>query len=303
MNETKSIHASDARRAKMPNLFLIGASKSGSSALHAYLGQHPDIAASSEKEPCFFVDQAELQEAWPIRSRHAHSYDLDAYLALWPSDTTARYRVEASVYYSQTPHRSRVPERIFSACPQARIIYVVREPAERAIGHYWQRFKEFQETRSLDDALREEPLYRDTSDYALQLEAYLKVFPREQIRIVIAEELRAARRDTLQSLFDWLGIASVTLSDTQLRDRHVSPSTSRAARHPAIRAVRDSALWAQMRRVLPRSAVDYLRRQATRPVDKTAVDDAAARAWLASELAPRRAAFEALLGRHVDAWD
>ena len=60
-----------ASRALMPNLFVIGASKSGSSALHSYLRVHPEIRMSSEKEPCFFVEQTQLEEAWPIMARHA----------------------------------------------------------------------------------------------------------------------------------------------------------------------------------------------------------------------------------------
>jgi len=60
---------------KMPNLFVIGASKSGSSALHAYLKVHPEIAMSLEKEPCYFIDQQELTEMWPIMARPAEHHN------------------------------------------------------------------------------------------------------------------------------------------------------------------------------------------------------------------------------------
>ncbi|WP_138921317.1 sulfotransferase family protein [Novosphingobium pentaromativorans] len=286
-----------------PNLFVIGASKSGSSALHAYLKPHPDICMSSEKEPCFFVDQSELERAWPIMARRPCSHDPQAYLALWKEGATARYRGEGSVYYSQAPHRSGVPARIAEACPDARIIYTVREPVTRAISHYWQRYKEFQEVRPIGQAVREDPLYRDTSDYALQLQAYLQYFDREQIHVVVAEELRTRRREVLASVIDWLGLAPFEYHETQLSDRHRSPPTSRRQRFAAVRNLRDSALWAILRTRLPRGWIDWLRESSTVTFDKAEVDESEARQFLSEYLNPRRAAFEDLIGRKLDMWD
>ena len=287
----------------MPNLFIIGASKAGSSALHAYLRPHPDIAMSSEKEPCYFVDREELRAAWPIMARRPCSHDQGAYEALWHGGEGARYRGEGSVYYSQAPHRSCVPERIAAACPDARIVYTVRAPVDRAIKHWWQRAKEFQEPLPLDRAVRENALYRDTSDYAMQIEAYLRHFPPDRIHVVVAEDLRARRREVLGELTDWLGLARYDHSEDELTDRHRSPPTSRAARFPMVAWARDSALWAAARQRLPDRAVGALRRGATRSFDRAEVDETDARAWLTDYLAPRRAAFETLIGRHIDAWD
>jgi hypothetical protein len=286
-----------------PNLFVIGASKSGSSALHAYLKPHPEICMSSEKEPCFFVDQAELEAAWPIMARQACSHDWDAYLDLWRGGENARYRGEGSVYYSQAPHRSNVPARIAAACPDARIIYTVREPVTRAIAHYWQRFKEFQETRPLEAAVRENALYRDTSDYALQLRAYLEHFDMAQIHIVVAEELRTNRRAVLAELLEWLGLPPYEYDDAQLTERHRSPATSRRQRFPLVRAIRDSKMWSVVRRRLPAGVVAQLRSASTVAFEKKQVDDSAARQYLSEYLAPKRLAFEQLLGRRITAWD
>jgi hypothetical protein len=287
----------------MPNLFVIGASKAGSSALHAYLGAHPDICMSSEKEPCFFVDQAELEAAWPIMARQACSHDREAYLRLWQGGESVRYRGEGSVYYSQAPHRSNVPARIAAACPDARIIYTVREPVTRAIGHYWQRFKEFQEVLPVDAAVRRNALYRDTSDYALQLRAYLEHFDMGQIHVVVAEELRANRRKVLAGVLEWLELDPHDYDEAQLTDRHRSPPTSRRQRFPLVRRLRDSALWSAARRRLPKTAVNLLREAASVSFEKGQVDDSGARAYLAEYLAPRRAEFERMIGRRIAAWD
>ncbi|WP_052223105.1 sulfotransferase family protein [Novosphingobium malaysiense] len=286
-----------------PNLFIIGASKSGSSALYAYLAAHPDICMSAEKEPCFFVDQAELASAWPIMARRPCSHDWAAYLELWKHGAQARYRGEASVYYSQAPHRSNVAARIAASCPESRIIYIVREPVTRAIGHYWQRFKEFQEPLDIETAMRTNPLYRDTSDYALQLQAYLDHFDASRIHVVVAEELRQHRAETLARCIDWLDLGSFAFHPSQLADYHRSPPTSRRQRFPLVGRLRDSEAWASARKRLPGAIVERLRRVSTVSFDKQEIDESGARAYLASWLAPRRAAFEAMIGRRIPAWD
>ncbi len=286
----------------MPNLFVIGASKSGSSALHAYLSPHPQICMSREKEPCFFIERKELEEAWPIMARQACSHRWNDYLDLWEGGEEALYRGEGSVYYSQAPHRSGVAARIANACPDARIIYTVREPVARAIGHYWQRFKEFQEPLPIDQAMRANALYRDTSDYALQLEQYLRYFDRSRIKIVVAEDLRSHRRETLADVIRWLGLEDYEYSDSQITERHKSPPTTRKERFPLVSKFRNSGLWAFARKYLPQDMVDGLRDASTTTFDKREVDETGAREYLARHLAPRRIAFEELIGRKIDAW-
>ncbi|MBT0667174.1 sulfotransferase [Novosphingobium profundi] len=291
-----------ADRALTPNLFVIGSSKSGTSALHAYLKCHPEICMSSEKEPCFFVDDGELAQAWPIMARRPCSHDGGAYLDLWRGGEKARYRGEASVYYSQFPQREGVAARIAATAPQARIIYVVREPVSRAIAHYWQRFKEFQESLPIERAMRENPIYRDTSDYALQLEQYLAHFAPEQIHVVVAEELKHERRRTLAACFAWLGLADFDYGEEQLSERHRSAPTSRHQRFAFVRVVRNSAAWSRVRERLPAHLVNRLRAAATVPFEKSAIDESGARSYLAEYLGARRSAFESLIGRPIHGW-
>lgn len=286
-----------------PNLFIIGASKAGSSALHAYLGAHPEIRMSTEKEPCFFIEQNELEAAWPIMARRPCSHDPQAYLDLWRDGEAAQYRGEGSVYYSQAPHRSGVPARLAAACPQARIVYLVREPVGRAVAHYWQRFKEFQEPLPIERAMRENALYRDTSDYALQLDAYHRHFDPAQIHVIVAEELRHRRREVMAECIAWLGLSPFHFGDAQLAERHRSPPTSRRQRFGVVSRIRDSSLWSRTREHLPAAWVDRLRRASTVPFDKAQIDEAPARAFLHAHLTPRRAVFEAMIGRRITAWD
>lgn len=293
---------SAAALALMPNMFVIGASKAGSSALHSYLRQHPQICMSSEKEPCFFVDQDELEAAWPIMARQRCSHNWDAYLDLYRGGEDAVYRGEGSVYYSQSPHRSGVPARIADSCPDARIIYTVREPVRRAIGHYWQRFKEFQEPLGLDEAVRSNAIYRDTSDYAMQLKLYLEHFDPSQVKVIVAEDLREKRREVLADVIAWLGLDPYNYSDEEITERHASPKTSRKERFPLVSKMRDSSAWSAARKHLPGAMVDKLREVSTVEFEKSDVDESGARDYLQRYLAPRRAEFERLIGRHIPQW-
>lgn len=287
---------------RAPNLFIIGASKCGTSALHHYLRFHPDICMSTTKEPCFFVDQDHLREAWPIISRDPVSHDLETYLAMFETGAGKAYRGEASVYYSQSPYRPDCAGPIHAFAPEARIIYVVKDPVSRTVGHYWQRAKEFQEPLPLERAVRENPIYRDTSDYALQLSAYLRYFDRTQIKVIDAADLKARRRETLSDLCRWLGVDDHRFTDEQIRDRHVSPPTSRVQRFPFVRSVRDSRLWGSVQRYVPTDARKALSRASTRTIQRNAVDDSAARAWLDAYFEPRIEAFERLSGVDCSAW-
>lgn len=150
--------------------------------------------------------------------------------------------------------------------------------------------------------MRDNPVYRDTSDYALQLRTYLEHFDPSQIYVIAAEDLRQRRRETLNECFSWLGLAPFEFSQAQLTDRHRSPPTSRRQRFPFVRQVRNSKAWSRMRERLPTSLVDGLRSMSTVHFDKADVDEGAARAYLQDYLAPRRAEFETLIGRRIDVW-
>lgn len=285
-----------------PNLFLIGAAKTGSSALHNYLNCHPDIHMSAEKEPCFFVDSAELDAFWPVRAHDPVSYSAAAYCAMFANGRGARYRGESSTLYSMAPTLSGVPERIRAASPDARIIYLVREPVDRAIKQYWQQYKEFQERRPLDAAFAGACLYKDCSDYALQVRPYVDAFGADRVLIVASEDLRHRRTDTLADIFEWLGLPNVTLSEEQLRERHVSPSDSRRQRFPLVREIRDSRAWRKARTLLPDRVVNALRAAGTVHFEKTEVDETQVRRDLAHYFRERLPAFEKIAGRRFESW-
>lgn len=201
----------------LPNFFIVGAAKAGTTSLVAYMQQHPEIYFSPVKEPKYFsLDDnqfphrgpgADIADSKVIR-------DAAAYLGLFSGAGAYRARGEASVDYLYSPG---VPERIYRAIPEARIIIVLRDPVERAYSAYMHYVRDGWETLSFEDALAQEEArkldnweffwhYRAVGLYADQVERYLRVFPRDQVHVVLFEDLVSDTPGTVKDLFSFLGV-------------------------------------------------------------------------------------------------
>ena len=102
----------------LPNVLVVGAAKCGTTSLHEYLDRHPEIAMAREKELDFFVEQ----KNW---SRGVDWYERQF--------AAAPVRGESSPSYTAYPRYRGVPERIRRIVPDAKLVYLVRDPVERAL--------------------------------------------------------------------------------------------------------------------------------------------------------------------------
>ena len=193
---------------RKPNLFIIGSMKSGTTYLSNLLGAHPSIFMCRPKEPTHFVNPDHLRKLWPHGWEQGYWKSEETYLDLFMASGSAMFLSEASVYYSHLPQATGVPRRISLFNPDARMIYVIRDPIERTISHYWHRVRSHGEYRQLLDAVKTETLYRDVSYYSMQLRAYFDYFPRDQIKILTFEELTGNVDRSIKSIFQWLGLDS-----------------------------------------------------------------------------------------------
>lgn len=159
---------------------------------------------SAIKEPHFFLKPGD--GIWAIEDQLT---DPVAYERLF--ETKLPLRGEASTSYSHFPARRGVPTRIKDRVPDARFIYLVRDPIERLVSHYRHQVVMEGERRSLPSAignLRDpENIYICGSLYALQLDQYLSEFPADRIHVVDQAELRSNRAATLKGVLRFLGAA------------------------------------------------------------------------------------------------
>jgi hypothetical protein len=176
----------------LPNLIVIGAMKCGTTSLHRYLRLHPEIEMSAPKELNYFVE--ELQ--WPMGEDWYRSH----------FDPRVAVRGESSVHYTNHPRFAGVPERIHALVPEAKLIYMVRDPIERMLSHYVHNRAGGYERLSAEKAFAGPSSYIDRSLYFMQLERYLERFPPEQILVATQEELNGNRRGTLVRVFEFLGV-------------------------------------------------------------------------------------------------
>jgi hypothetical protein len=192
MNIVRTVTTPESDR--LPNLILIGAMKCATTSLHFYLGLHPQISMSREKELNFFV----RERNWPK--------GIDWYKSQFTG--VAQIYGESSPSYTNYPIFTGVPERIAAVVPAAKLIYLVRDPIERTISHYIHEFAAHGEHRTFAAVMADfhDNRYLSRSLYYMQLEQYLRYFPRSQVLVMTQEELYAERRKTLETIFRFLDV-------------------------------------------------------------------------------------------------
>jgi hypothetical protein len=238
-----------------PNLFLIGAMKSGTTTLHDLLAAHPQICMCQPKEPCYFVEPAVLETHWPEMWRMGFWRDESAYLRLFGAKPSAKYFGESSTDYTKQPAISGIVERIADFNPDARFIYIMRDPVERTISHYWHMVEHRGETRKPMDAISRDRYYMDVSDYPSQLKPYLKRFGRDRLYVLTFERLRADANACVRGVHAWLGVEEMNLPESIVEAKNVTPAQIVVERGGTGWAnyLRHSALWQRIGPNVPRA--------------------------------------------------
>ncbi len=165
---------------RKPNLFIIGAMKAGTSSLHEYLHQHPEMFMSRFKEPQYFAPHS---TRWGEKWGQGNPYPepgIDWYLRLFENVGDVKYAGESSSSYTARPWVTGCECRIHQFNPNARLIYLMRDPIERTISHYWHFVADGREDRDMLTAIRQNDEYVARSHYAMQLKPYLDTFGPER---------------------------------------------------------------------------------------------------------------------------
>jgi hypothetical protein len=189
----KRIPRRPKRHAAFPNLIIIGGLKCGTTSIHHYLGLHPEVQMSKPKELNFFVSELN----WDL--------GLDWYRGRF--DDRFAVRGESSPHYTNLPRFQGVAERIQTHCPDAKLLYMVRDPIKRILSHWVHAKGAGYESGEMTDVLsRPDTAYVQRSMYWMQLQAYLQRFDRERIELISSEELQADRMGTMRKAFRFAGV-------------------------------------------------------------------------------------------------
>jgi hypothetical protein len=231
----------------LPNLVIIGAMKCGTTSLHHYLDQHPDVAMSQPKELNFFFGPADAPRA-PVAAqppdRAQGNWHRGPFWYAAHFDPAATVRGETSPGYT-SPSYPQVADRMAEVIPAAHLVYVVRDPVGRAVSQYWHHRREGSEQRDLADALLDPgSQYLSRGRYAERLAPFLDAFA-GRITIVAQEALRQERRTTLRRLFGSLGVDdrfwSPAMDEQRNASREPAPQLDPELRNRLDEALREDA--------------------------------------------------------------
>jgi hypothetical protein len=227
---TEARRAQNVAQGRIPDFFIVGHAKCGTTALYDMLSQHPSIfmpayKGGMGKEPMFFSRHyagSQGSHERPTAFPPVRPMTMDDYLSLFAAAKPDQRLGEASTSYLWSPVAAR---HIAEIQPAARIIAILREPASflrsvhlQHIQNYDEDVKDFRKAVALDDARREGRhipprsywpeaiIYSDRVRYVEQLRRYDAVFPREQVLVLIYDDFRDDNEATVRTILRFLDV-------------------------------------------------------------------------------------------------
>jgi len=215
----------------LPNFLIIGATKSGTTSLYYYLKEHPQIYMSPIRETEYFSFMGESldREDYRLAPANFATTDRKAYETLFKGVRKETAIGECSPYYLYHPEAAR---RIRENLPHAKLIAILRDPAERAYSHFIMRCNKAnpnlaEPIRDFAEALHAEDIrvqngwlggwhYKRRGFYYAQLKRYFDLFPSEQIRVYLYEDLRSNPQVVLRDIFRFLGVLETFQDSTNI---------------------------------------------------------------------------------------
>jgi hypothetical protein len=299
-----------AQTSRWPSFYIVGAPKAGTTSLYGYLADHPGIFVPDRKELRFFGSDLEIH--------HRRALSSDEFLAHYADAPPGTTLGNAYVWYLFS---QAAAQEIHAVRPDARIIAMVREPAQALHALHSEFVYDGNESiESFPDALAAEPdrcqgrrippeahfpdglCYRRTVRYAEQLQRYIDRFGRGQVLVIVFDDFVADPRRWYEQTLAFLGVAGDGRREFPALNpnkRSRSSVLRRLLGEPpeGLRRLIRATVPPSLRRAAYRRAVALNRRELER-----APLSAAVRRSLRHELAGEVAALEELLGRPLAAW-
>lgn len=287
----------------LPDFFVLGVAKAGTTSFHHYLRQHPSLHLPYVKELHYFDAPREVFEA-----------ELDGYLEHF-AEAGTRVSGEATVsYFRNVDPVARRMSRLYGDAPP-RFLLLLRDPVSRAYSHYLHNVSEGREEASFAEALaaeRADPAqkreqwkaYFTDGLYAETLTEWFDRFPRERFLVLLSAELEERPGATLRRTFRFLDVDPDRDIDSGRRLNRTGETKSRAVgRLLSWLPISDPSA---LRRCLPRPVrlrVDqFVRRRSTGGAEDRPSLDAGRERRLRRRYAPHVRRLSELLDRDLSAW-
>ena len=206
----------------LPNFLIIGAGRCGTSWLASNLRLHPDVFVPRVKEVHFFDQHYDRGIGW--------------YRGIFQERTESLVG-EATPAYLYHEHVCRL---IHYHMPEIKLIAILRNPMERAYSHYLYLAAQavpgqLNYTISFEEKLRLTPRLIDTGMYMKKLKGYLELFPRENISILLYDDLEDDPVSFLKNVYTFLNVERTFVS--QLVKQRVNAASAMIGRSKVLRAL------------------------------------------------------------------
>ncbi len=289
----------------LPNFFIIGAAKAGTTSLYMYLRQHPDIYFPTLKEPHFFDDEETYR-----RGLEWYTQEFFASAGAFPA------RGEATPFLHR-PHVvcNRIRDSFGASFSSLKFIVMLRDPVERAWSHYLHRRRNYIEQESFEAALaKEDQRLKENPDawagyfrdglYAQQIENWLQVFSKEQFVFLLNEDLKTNPHLVIEKVSAFLNIRSDVNVNVGFQANKAAIPRSKMLMNMLGNPPKVLSRPARMflSRTTRRKMRVYLRYKNLKPYDKQPELDAHTAASLRKRYIPDIRKLEKIINRDLSAW-
>ncbi|MFW6282702.1 MAG: sulfotransferase family protein [Minisyncoccales bacterium] len=206
---------------KKPDFLVIGAAKSGTSSIHNYLSQHPEISVPKIKETFFLVgDKKKLGDGKGIYGKNIPS-SFEDYMKLFKKNRICGEVCTAYLYF----YKSTI-KNIKKHLGNPKIVIILRNPLERSFSNYLHHVRDNIEFFSFEKALENEKRRKkegwwwgfqlnEVSLYSKQVKNYLKNF--DDVKIILFEDFKDNEKEKMKEIYNFLGADPSFIPDTSIK--------------------------------------------------------------------------------------
>lgn len=298
-------------KSKKPNFFIVGAPRTGTTAMWEYLRRHPDIFMPTVKEPHFFGSDLQLTVPRCTEKQYIQYFKLA---------TTQKRLGEASTLYL---YSKKAPYEIKNYCSDALIIAMLRNPVDMMYSlHGEGLYVGREDIKDFETALQVEPerhkgrkipkvpkfidalFYRAIADYTNQIDRYFKVFGRENVMVIIFDDFKKNVAAVYQDILGFLGVAKTYTPDFKIinaskkvRIKYIRNFIRRASGIPLLR----SSVHLLTPALVRRKALKMIGRYNTYYTPRASMEEELRRK-LQAEFSGKVEQLSKLLGRDLTYW-
>ncbi|WP_017324507.1 sulfotransferase domain-containing protein [Synechococcus sp. PCC 7336] len=241
---------------RLPDFIIIGAPKSATTTLVSCLRKHPQIFISTPKEIGYFSRD------------YLYERGLDWYSNFFKEAKPEQVCGEASTEYSGNLDRTNTVERMYSAIPNIKLLYLMRHPVDRAYSHYLHKMRALElqgkiksgQGITFEDAIEEHKEILDFSHYIKQINRYLSVFSRSSFHFALTDDFIGNIDEELVAIYDFLGIDKYPKQLDMAVEKHYSKTilNESVTRSKALQPLRSMPGYRQILNFFPKEVKDRI---------------------------------------------